>query len=239
MVMAAVGTFIAAGAGVGGPSWLYGMAFARGKITQEGKTIALWSGVCRHVPRAKAMARKDDAAPALTSAPVAALWPATPAANTLELRFFGLPESEIAATLLELDQSGVEVTTCQRRSELEVDIRPRPGREDVAAKLHSELAARHAKQLVSADGSTTDELVSSTSRMFSFVTWMICSARRSRGTRSGFSVIPTVRWPWTFEWPRTGKMPAPGLPMLPRMSSKLLSIWIARTPERCCVRPMP
>ena len=45
------------------------MAFARGMITQEGKTIALWSGVCRHVPRAKAMARKEDAAPALTSAP--------------------------------------------------------------------------------------------------------------------------------------------------------------------------
>lgn len=46
------------------------MAFARGTITQEGKMIALWSGVCRHVPRAKAMARKADAAPALTSAPV-------------------------------------------------------------------------------------------------------------------------------------------------------------------------
>jgi len=46
------------------------MAFARGMITQEGKTIALWSGVCRHVPRAKAMARKDDAA--LTSAPAPA-----------------------------------------------------------------------------------------------------------------------------------------------------------------------
>src|SRR5213078_2271826 len=34
------------------------MAFARGSVTQQGKTIALWSGVCRHVPRAKAMARK-------------------------------------------------------------------------------------------------------------------------------------------------------------------------------------
>jgi uncharacterized protein (TIGR00369 family) len=45
------------------------MAFARGKITQEGKTIALWSGVCRHVPRTKAMERKEDAAPALMSAP--------------------------------------------------------------------------------------------------------------------------------------------------------------------------
>ena len=40
------------------------MAFARGTITQEGRTVALWSGVCRHVPRTKAMARKDEAASA-------------------------------------------------------------------------------------------------------------------------------------------------------------------------------
>jgi len=38
------------------------LAFARGTITQAGRTIALWSGVCRHVARAKAMARKDEAA---------------------------------------------------------------------------------------------------------------------------------------------------------------------------------
>ena len=44
------------------------LAFARGTITQEGRTIALWSGVCRHVPRAKAMARKEDTAPTLASA---------------------------------------------------------------------------------------------------------------------------------------------------------------------------
>jgi uncharacterized protein (TIGR00369 family) len=37
------------------------MAFARGSITQQGRTIALWSGVCRHVPRTKAMERKDAA----------------------------------------------------------------------------------------------------------------------------------------------------------------------------------
>jgi len=40
------------------------LAFARGSITQHGKTIALWSGVCRHVPRAKAMERKDASAAA-------------------------------------------------------------------------------------------------------------------------------------------------------------------------------
>jgi uncharacterized protein (TIGR00369 family) len=38
------------------------MAFARGAITQEGKTVALWSGVCRHLSRAKAMARKEQTA---------------------------------------------------------------------------------------------------------------------------------------------------------------------------------
>jgi uncharacterized protein (TIGR00369 family) len=44
------------------------MAFARGSITQSGKTIALWSGVCRHVPRAKAMARKEASSPTTESA---------------------------------------------------------------------------------------------------------------------------------------------------------------------------
>ena len=44
------------------------LAFARGTITQQGRTIALWSGVVRHVARAKAMARKAEAAPAAVSA---------------------------------------------------------------------------------------------------------------------------------------------------------------------------
>jgi uncharacterized protein (TIGR00369 family) len=44
------------------------MAFARGKVTQQGKTIALWSGVCRHVPRTKAMARKEEASAAMPRA---------------------------------------------------------------------------------------------------------------------------------------------------------------------------
>ena len=44
------------------------MAFARGSITQEGKTIALWSGVVRHVPRVNTMARKEAAAAAASAA---------------------------------------------------------------------------------------------------------------------------------------------------------------------------
>ena len=55
-----------------------------------------------------------------------------------------------------------------------------------------------------------------------------CSARRSSGASSGFSVMPTVRWPCTLEWPRTGQMPAPGLPILPRSSSRLTSICTVR-----------
>jgi uncharacterized protein (TIGR00369 family) len=45
------------------------LAFARGSITQDGKTIALWSGVVRHVARAKAMARKAESPPAAGAAP--------------------------------------------------------------------------------------------------------------------------------------------------------------------------
>ena len=45
------------------------LAFARGSITQEGRTVALWSGVCRHVARAKVMVRKEASSPsAATSA---------------------------------------------------------------------------------------------------------------------------------------------------------------------------
>jgi uncharacterized protein (TIGR00369 family) len=44
------------------------LAFARGRVTQLGKAIALWSGVVRHVPRAKVMDRKELAV-AASSAP--------------------------------------------------------------------------------------------------------------------------------------------------------------------------
>jgi uncharacterized protein (TIGR00369 family) len=40
------------------------LAFARGSIAQSGRLIALWSGVVRHVARAKAMARKEASAAA-------------------------------------------------------------------------------------------------------------------------------------------------------------------------------
>jgi nicotinamide-nucleotide amidase len=79
------------------------------------------------------------------------------------LRLFGLPESEIAATLLDvgarLDLSALEVTTCLRRSELEVDIRSRPGDADLADALAAEITRRHERHLFSDDGSTIDDQV--------------------------------------------------------------------------------
>ncbi|GEL18719.1 competence/damage-inducible protein A [Pseudonocardia asaccharolytica] len=100
---------------------------------------------------------------AIEAAPFAALLKRVPPAAARSLRYFGLPESEIAATLREIgsrrDLTDVEITTCLRRSELEVDLRPQPGAESVAAALAEELASRHAKHLVSAEGTSTDELV--------------------------------------------------------------------------------
>lgn len=105
-----------------------------------------------------------------------AMWPAALATDAVRtvlaaaepvtlrtLRLFGLPESEIAATLRDVEQrldlSALEITTCLRRSELEVDIRHRPGGAGVAAELAAEIASRHERQLFSDDGSTIDEQV--------------------------------------------------------------------------------
>lgn len=114
---------------------------------------------------------------ALASAPVRELLERVPSAQSRELRFYGLPESEIAASLRELDQAGVQVTTCLRRSELEVDLRPEPGAEGVADALHTALATRHAAQLVSTDGATTDELLAAAllDRRWSIATGESCT----------------------------------------------------------------
>jgi nicotinamide-nucleotide amidase len=102
------------------------------------------------------------------------MWPAalaTPAARTAlartrpfestRLRLFGLPESEIAATLREvsatLNLTPLEITTCLRRWELEVDIRHRPGDEAIRDALVDQIRERHRRQLFSTDGTTLDD----------------------------------------------------------------------------------
>lgn len=100
---------------------------------------------------------------ALNAAPVATLLATAPPFTSVHLRMFGLPESEIAQTLRdvgdEVDLSGVEITTCLRRSELEVDLRYRPGAEGASEKLVAEIEHRHGRVIVSRDGVSTDEQV--------------------------------------------------------------------------------
>jgi nicotinamide-nucleotide amidase len=79
------------------------------------------------------------------------------------LRLFGIPESEIAKSLREIgeevDLEPLEITTCLRRGELEVEVRHRPGAEEAAERLVDGIVARHEHFLFSRDGSTIDEQV--------------------------------------------------------------------------------
>lgn len=96
---------------------------------------------------------------ALASASVREVLDRTRPYDAVRLRLFGLPESEIAQTLREIDVAGLEITTCLRLSELEVDIRHRPQARPARDALVSEIARRHGSQLFSTDGSTVDDQV--------------------------------------------------------------------------------
>jgi nicotinamide-nucleotide amidase len=80
------------------------------------------------------------------------------------LRMFGIPESEIAASLRAIEEAGVpierlEITTCLRRGEIEVATRYEPADEEVFRRFDSMLRERHGDTLFSDDGSTIDEQV--------------------------------------------------------------------------------
>jgi competence/damage-inducible protein CinA-like protein len=79
------------------------------------------------------------------------------------LRLFGIPESEIAKSLLEIEEgtdlSPLEITTCLRGGELEIEVRHREGAEAAATAVQEGMAARHGRFLFSTDGSTIDEQV--------------------------------------------------------------------------------
>jgi nicotinamide-nucleotide amidase len=102
------------------------------------------------------------------------MWPAalaTPAAKAVltrarpftstQLRLFGLPESQLAATLREvgatLDLTPLEITTCLRRAELVIDIRHQAGAEATRDGLIEAIRTRHARYLFSADGTSVDD----------------------------------------------------------------------------------
>jgi nicotinamide-nucleotide amidase len=103
---------------------------------------------------------------AVAAGPLAGLLARTPPLRQVHLRLHGLPESEIAQTLRDIgagvDLSAVRITTCLRRSELEVDLRYRPdasGAAEAADRVVGAIRDRHAGHLVSTDGTSTDEQV--------------------------------------------------------------------------------
>ena len=80
------------------------------------------------------------------------------------LRLMGIPESEIAETLVVAEQSGLdlaplEITTCLRRGEIEIATLYEPGGKEAYGAFVDFIRARHAAQLFSEDGSTIDEQV--------------------------------------------------------------------------------
>ncbi len=80
------------------------------------------------------------------------------------LRMFGVPESEIAKSLREIEAEGValgevEITTCLRRGEIEIDVRYRDAAAATADAVREGLWARHEEHLFSLDGETIDSQV--------------------------------------------------------------------------------
>jgi nicotinamide-nucleotide amidase len=85
---------------------------------------------------------------------------AEPYAGTT-LRLFGVPESEIAKSLLEIEGEGtaldrLEITTCLRKGELEIEVRHR-GAEGELEALIAGIDKRHGRFLFSRDGTTIDD----------------------------------------------------------------------------------
>jgi nicotinamide-nucleotide amidase len=101
---------------------------------------------------------------ALAAAPVQDLLQRATPLHGYTLRMFGVPESEIAKSLREIEAEGVavpevEITTCLRRGEIEIDVRYRDGATTTAEAVQAGLQARHSRHLFSLDGETIDSQV--------------------------------------------------------------------------------
>ncbi|MGH2993650.1 MAG: competence/damage-inducible protein A [Solirubrobacterales bacterium] len=100
---------------------------------------------------------------ALETDPVRAVLDRVTAYRTATLRLFGVPESELARTLREveedIDLSPLEITTCLRQAELVVDIRHRPDDEALSERVMEAIAERHRRFVFSANGESIDDQV--------------------------------------------------------------------------------
>jgi nicotinamide-nucleotide amidase len=80
------------------------------------------------------------------------------------VRMFGLPESGLADTLRDGEQSidgfdRLEITTCLRRGELEIVTRYEPDAAGIYAKLLELLRERHGREIFSEDGTRVDDQI--------------------------------------------------------------------------------
>jgi competence/damage-inducible protein CinA-like protein len=80
------------------------------------------------------------------------------------MRMFGVPESEIAKSLREMESEGVdleavEITTCLRKGEIEIDVRYRDQATEIAEEVREGLVQRHRQETFSVDGETIDAQV--------------------------------------------------------------------------------
>jgi nicotinamide-nucleotide amidase len=103
-------------------------------------------------------------ATAVASEPLRGLLARAGALEQRMLRLFGVPESEIALTLLAIERDGValdrlEITTCLRRGEIEIVTVFAPEAVADYDAFVAGVRARHGDTLFSADGASVDEQV--------------------------------------------------------------------------------
>jgi nicotinamide-nucleotide amidase len=101
---------------------------------------------------------------AVETAPVRELLGRATPLRGYTMRMFGVPESEIAKSLREMEADGlevdaVEITTCLRRGEIEIDVRYRDETVQVAEEVRESLVRRHPRETFSVDGETIDSQV--------------------------------------------------------------------------------
>jgi len=101
---------------------------------------------------------------AVEAPPVRAVLARATPLHAYTVRMFGIPESEIAKSLREIESGGVdletvEITTCLRRGEIEIDVRYRAEQAPVAEAVRDGLAERHRRYLYSLEGETIDAQV--------------------------------------------------------------------------------
>jgi nicotinamide-nucleotide amidase len=101
---------------------------------------------------------------ALAATPVQQVLARSTPLRAYTMRMFGVPESEIAKSLREIEGEGVdlaavEITTCLRKGEIEIDVRYRDEATSVADRVREGLVERHRRETFSLDGSTVDTQV--------------------------------------------------------------------------------